>query len=62
MLPAEHVHFVLKLDAETQLGLRFKSPDTLGFFTEELIAYRKSVWQDAAPINPDAQREETIDE
>lgn len=55
--PGEQIHFVIVLDEETQLGLRFKSPDTLGFFIEELIARRKRVWPDAEPINPDAEVE-----
>ena len=41
-----------------KLGIRFKSPDTLGFFIEELIARRKRVWPDAQPINPDAELED----
>jgi hypothetical protein len=53
-LPAEQVHLVITLEDETELGLRFCSPDTLGFLIEELIAYRKQVWVDAEPINPDA--------
>ena len=57
-LPAEDVHFVIVLNEETQLGLRFKSPETLGFFIEELIARRKRVWADAEPINPDAELED----
>lgn len=57
-LPAEHVHFIIVLDDETELAVRFKSPDTLVFLIEELIAYRKKVWQDAEPINPDAELED----
>ena len=55
-MPAEQVHLVITLEDEdkTELGLRFHSPDTLGFLIEELIAYRKRVWVDAEPINPDA--------
>ena len=33
----------------------FKTPETLKGFIEELIAYRNTVWQDAAPVNPAAQ-------
>ena len=33
----------------------FNTPETLGGFIEELIAYRNTVWQDAAPVNPDAK-------
>lgn len=59
-LPPEQVHLVLKLGGETEadkldLLLRFQTPDTLGFVIEELIAYRKNVWPDAEPINPDAE-------
>lgn len=57
-LPAEQVHFLIIIDEEMKLGLRFKSPDTLGFFIEELIARRKSVWPDAEPVDPDAELEE----
>ena len=53
-MPAEQVHLLITLEDKTELGLRFKSPDTLGFLIEELIAYRSSVWVDAEPINPDA--------
>ena len=55
-LPPEQVHFVLSL-GDTEFAIRFKSPDTLGFLIEELIAYRKLVWGDAEPINPDATLE-----
>lgn len=61
--PSEQVHFVLvigKSDEKMELGLRFESPDTLGFLIEELIAYRKSVWREAEPINPDAEMEDVI--
>lgn len=53
-MPAEQVHLLITLEDKTELGLRFCSPDTLGFLIEELIAYRSSVWVDAEPINPDA--------
>ena len=33
----------------------FNTPETLKGFIEELIAYRNTVWQDAAPVNPDAK-------
>ena len=54
-LPSEHVHFIIVLDDETELAVRFQSSDTLGFIIEELIAYRKKVWSDAEPINPDVE-------
>ena len=38
---------------EAVFALRFKRPEILGFFIEELIAFRKHVWADAEPINPD---------
>ncbi len=57
-LPAEQIHFVITLDEDIKLGLRFHSPDTLGFFIEELIARRKRVWPDAEPIDPDAELEQ----
>jgi len=56
--PAEEVHVILPLEDGLELGIRFKSPDTLGFIIEELIAYRKSVWQDADPVNPDVTMED----
>ena len=54
-LPAEQVHFLIVLDEKTKIGLRFQSPDTLGFIIEELIARRKRVWPDAEPVDPDAE-------
>ncbi|MCG9133158.1 hypothetical protein J5I95_15885 [Candidatus Poribacteria bacterium] len=56
--PPEEVHVILPFDNVVELGIRFKSPDTLGFIIEELIAYRKSVWQDADPVNPDVTMED----
>lgn len=56
--PPEEVHLILPLYDDVELGIRFKSPDTLGFIIEELIAYRKSVWQDAEPVNPDVTMED----
>ncbi|MCY3739951.1 MAG: hypothetical protein OXH00_02915 [Candidatus Poribacteria bacterium] len=62
-LPPEQVHLVIKLGGESEadkldLLLRFQSPEALGFVIEELIAYRKRVWADAEPINPDAEVED----
>lgn len=57
-LPAEQVHFIITIGDELKLALRFKSPDTLGFLIEELIAYRKKTWSDAEPINPDVELED----
>lgn len=52
--PFEQIHFIMKLPGleDTPLIMRFKSPDTLGFFIEELIRYRKFVWPGAEPIDP----------
>lgn len=52
----EQVHFVIHWPAGMDLppmALRFKSPDTLGFFIEELARYRALVWPDAQPIDID---------
>ena len=35
--------------------MRFKSPETIGFLIEELIAYRRHVWPDASDLNFDAE-------
>lgn len=47
-LPPEQVHFIVHWPAEMAdlppLLIRFKSPDTLGFFIEELTRYRRTVW------------------
>lgn len=47
-LPPEQVHFIVHWPAQLSdlppLVIRFKSPDTLGFFIEELIRYRRTVW------------------
>lgn len=65
-LPAEQVHFIIglgeELDDTIELAVRFHSPDTLGFLIEELIAYRKKVWADAEPINPDVVIEDTYEQ
>ena len=39
----------------------FKAPEALKGFIEELIAFRRAVWADAEPINPDAGIEEASD-
>ena len=47
-LPPEQVHFVVRwpvpLEGLPAIVIRFKGPDTLGFFIEELIRFRRSVW------------------
>lgn len=46
-MPPEQVHFLMHWPAGVELppmAIRFKSPDTLGFFIEELIKYRRTVW------------------
>ena len=52
------VHFIMHLPGlDTPLILRYKSPDTLGFFIEELIRYRKLIWPEAEPIDPDVEHQ-----
>ncbi len=54
-LPPEQVHFVFNVqELSVPLVLRFKSPDTLGFFIEELIKYRRTVWPDCEPAEGEA--------
>lgn len=47
-LPPEQVHFIIHWPAPLAdlppMAIRFKGPDTLGFFIEELIKYRREVW------------------
>lgn len=52
---ATQVHVLMRIKDfdDAVFALRFKKPEILGFFIEELIAFRKHVWQDAEPINPD---------
>ncbi|MCL4295753.1 MAG: hypothetical protein KJ077_08500 [Anaerolineae bacterium] len=52
-MPPEQVHFIMHLPGleELPLIMRFKSPDTLGFFIEELARYRKAVWPEAEQVN-----------
>lgn len=48
----EEVHFIIKLgDGMPPLVMRFKSPDSLGFFIEELARYRYYVWPDAESLS-----------
>jgi len=52
-MPPEQVHFILHFPAGVNLppmAIRFKSPDTLGFFIEELTDYRRTVWPDSEKI------------
>jgi len=46
--PPEQVHFIVHwpvdFDDLPPLAIRFKGPDTLGFFIEELTRYRRKVW------------------
>lgn len=39
----------------------FRTPETLKAFIEELIAFRRAVWADAEPINPDAELSQAPD-
>lgn len=55
--PAEQVHLIFPV-GETEMGIRFSRAETLGFIIEELIAYRRLVWPDAEPVNPDASLED----
>ena len=53
-LPPEQVHFAIHWPVEMSdlppMVLRFKSPDTLGFFIEELSRYRREVWPDSESL------------
>lgn len=53
-LPPEQVHFVVHWPAQLAdlppLAIRFKGPDTLGFFIEELTRYRRVVWPDCEKV------------
>lgn len=57
-MPPEAVWVILTDILDDRHVLRFTGPDTLGWFIEELIAYRKRVWKDAEPIN----HEVTVDD
>jgi len=52
--PAEQVHFIVhwpaQISALPPMAIRFKSPDTLGFFIEELTRYRRLVWPNSEPV------------
>jgi hypothetical protein len=52
--PPEQVHFIVHWPFQLRdlppLTIRFKSPDTLGFFIEELIKYRRTVWPDSKKV------------
>ncbi len=53
-LPPEQVHFIFHWPADMAdvppVVMRFKSPDTLGFFIEELTSYRRTVWPGCEPV------------
>lgn len=53
-LPPEQVHLIMHWPADMAdippVGIRFKSPDTLGFFIEELTKYRRTVWPGCKPV------------
>jgi hypothetical protein len=52
-LPPEQVHFVMHWTVGVELppiAIRFKSPDSLGFFIEELIKYRRMVWPESEKV------------
>lgn len=53
-LPPEQVHFLITWPAQMSdmppMAIRFKSPDTIGFFIEELTKYRRLVWPDSEPV------------
>ena len=54
----DEVHILLQSSEVPDMPtpvMRFKGPDTLGFFIEELIAYRRAVWPDASDPNFDAR-------
>lgn len=55
-MPPEQVHFIIHMPTSTGLAplvLRFKSPDTLGFFIEELTKYRREVWPNCELVKGD---------
>jgi hypothetical protein len=50
------VHFIFHISdllGEVLLVMRFKSPDNLGFFIEELARYRREVWPEAEEVKLD---------
>lgn len=47
-LPPSQVHMEIKIKGQsTPLIMRFKSPDTLGTFIEQLARHRREVWPNA---------------
>jgi len=50
--PPEQVHFIIEIPGleRVPIVMRYKSPDTLGFFIEELTSYRREVWHDCEPV------------
>jgi hypothetical protein len=54
-LPPEQVHFIIHWPAGLNdlppMAIRFKGPDTLGFFIEELNRYRNLVWPGAEAVD-----------
>lgn len=52
--PPEQLHFIIHWPAGWDdippMAIRFKSPDTLGFFIEELARYRIEIWPEAEPL------------
>lgn len=52
-LPPSQVHFIIHWPVNMVLppmAIRFLSPDTLGFFIEELTRYRRKVWPKAPKV------------
>lgn len=53
-MPPEQVHFIIHWPASMKdvppIVLRFKSPDTIGFFIEELMKYRRVVWPNSEKV------------
>lgn len=51
--PPTQVHMKITVQGleDFPFVVRFLSPDTLGFFIEELARYRKEVWPDAERVN-----------
>lgn len=56
--PPEQLHFIIHWPVDFEdippMAIRFKSPDTLGFFIEELTRYRREIWPDSEPIEGEA--------
>jgi len=59
-LPPEQVHFIAHWPAQLAdlppLAIRFRGPDTLGFFIEELIKYRRIVWPNSEKITGEKRK------